>query len=181
MLQYYYRKGRTAGHGSRPSQMASKASRAEHMNIACIGDLLERADEFERQIGKFYAAIHDETENADIRLLTCYLARHADHLKQALGDFSLGEIGPICEERLVCATEFPDAPQRQIIETDPAKVRGRELLECAMKHDGALIGLYRSVLDQHPSDGAANLFENLVRMEESDIVMLKRMIDIGYF
>jgi rubrerythrin len=161
--------------------MSSRANRAEHMSIVCIGDLLERADEFERQIGKFYAAIHDETENADIRLLTCYLARHADHLKQALGDFSLGEIGPICEERIECTTEFPDARQRQIIEADPAKVRGRELLEGAVNHDGALIGLYRSVLDRHPSEGAASLFETLVRMEESDIVMLKKMINMEYF
>jgi hypothetical protein len=130
-------------------------------SLLCIGDLLKRADEFERQLEKFYATIRDETEDGGVRLLTYYLARHCSHLKRALDDFSLGEIGPICEEHLECTVEYPDARQLRIMETDPAEVRGRELLECAVNHDGALIRLYQSVLDQPLSEGAASLFESL--------------------
>jgi rubrerythrin len=150
-------------------------------SILCVGDLLKRADEFERQLEKFYATIRDETKDSGVRLLTYYLARHCSHLKRALDDFSLGEIGPICEERLECAVEYPDARQLRIIETDPAKVRGRELLECAANHDESLIHLYKSVLDRPLSEGAASLFESLIRIEEGDVVMLKKMIAMDYF
>jgi len=160
----------------------SRTAREENMNsILCVGNLLKRADEFERQLEKFYATIRDETKDSGVRLLTYYLARHCSHLKRALDDFSLGEIGPICEEQLERTVEYPDARQLRIIETDPAEVRGRELLECAVNHDRALIGLYQSVLDQPLSEGAADLFESLIRIEEGDIVMLKKMIAMNYF
>lgn len=160
----------------------SRAAREENVNaILCIGDLLKRADEFERRLEKSYATIRDETKDSGVRLLTYYLARHCTHLKRALDDFSLGEIGPICEERLECAFEYPDARQLRIIETDPATVHGRELLECAANHDEILIGLYKSVLDRPLSEGAASLFESLIRIEEGDVVMLKKMIAMDYF
>jgi hypothetical protein len=162
--------------------MPSNEDRKGHAGpLRSVGDLLKRADDFERRLESLYGTIRDETEDGGVRLLTYYLARHCAHLKRALKDVSLREIGPICEERLECDVEYPGARQLSIMELDPAEVRGTELLECAVRHDRALIDLYRSVLDAPLSEGAASLFESLIRIEETDIVMLKKMIAMNYF
>ena len=54
------------------------------MAIVSIADLLDRASQFEERLEKYYAAIRDESEDNGVRLLTYYLARHRQHLQDAI-------------------------------------------------------------------------------------------------
>ncbi len=151
------------------------------MAIVNIGDLLERAGEFEEMLGKYYAIIRDESNNNGARLLTYYLSRHRRHLQQALKDFNLGKIERIRRIKLKYDIDFQPEKEFHIMKTPPSEVRGQELLEAAVEYDQELIGLYKKILDQPLSTEATVFVESLIRVEERDIVMLKKMIAMNYF
>jgi hypothetical protein len=54
------------------------------MAIVSIGDILDKAAEFERILEKYYIEIRDNTSNNGVKLLTYYLSRHRRHLQEAL-------------------------------------------------------------------------------------------------
>ncbi|MCK5094825.1 MAG: hypothetical protein KAR18_08875, partial [Spirochaetes bacterium] len=60
-------------------------------------------------------------------------------------------------------------------------VRGRELLEAAAGYDAELVNLYKQILQQPLGPEAQVLIESLIRVEERDIVMIKKMIAMNYF
>ena len=54
-------------------------------------------------------------------------------------------------------------------------------LEAAVGYDAELVDLYKKILQQPLSTEAAVLIESLIRLEERDIIMLKKMIAMNYF
>lgn len=146
-----------------------------------IGDVLRRAADFESGLERLYARVRNESTDNGVRLLTYYLARHRNHMKRALGDFRLHEIDSICSEEIDCETELRAVHRMRIKGIESKKICGRELLECAVSHDEALINLYGAILQQPLSERAADLFRSLKLLEENDIVMLKKMIAMNYF
>ena len=146
-----------------------------------IGALLKSTNEFERRLEKFYISVRDGTEDSGVRLLTYYLARHCHHLKQVLDNLTLYEIDSICKEHVECELDIGSVRHLQLMTADPKEAHGKELLECAVTRDEALIGRYRSILEQPLSEGAASLFESLILIEEADVVMLKKMMATNYF
>ena len=77
--------------------------------------------------------------------------------------------------------EFYPEKEFKLIKTPPQEVGGEELLDAAVGYDLELISLYKSILKQPLHEEAAALMESLVKMEEKDIVMLKKMIATHYF
>ena len=151
------------------------------MAIVSIEDLLDRASQFEERLERYYAAIRDESKDNGVRLLTYYLSRHRRHLQEALSNFKQEEISRIKKIKLKYNIEFYPEREFKLIKTPPQEVRGEELLEAAVGYDLELITLYKSILKQPLIQEAAGLMESLVRMEEKDIVMLKKMIASHYF
>lgn len=146
-----------------------------------LQDLLDRAREFEQRLEKYYAAIRDESKNDGVRLLTYYLSRHRRHLDQALSSYSPEEIERMCRIRLKYDVDFYPEREFKLMKTPPDQVKGQGLLEAAVEYDTVLANLYKSVLKQPLSAEAANLINSLIRLEEKDIVMLKKMIAMDYF
>jgi len=67
------------------------------------------------------------------------------------------------------------------MQTPPREVKGQALLEAAVGYDTELVSLYKQILRQPLSTEATALVESLIRLEERDIVMLKKMIATHYF
>ncbi len=151
------------------------------MAYESIGDLLDRASEFEERLAGYYAAIRDESKDNGARLLTYYLSRHRRHLQQALEDVNPGKKENIRRVKLKYDIDFYPEKVFHVMETPPCEVKGRELLEAAVGYDEELVRLYRQILEQPLSFEAAVFIETLIRMEEKDIVMLKKMIAMDYF
>jgi hypothetical protein len=63
----------------------------------------------------------------------------------------------------------------------PSAVKGKDILEAAVKYDTILVELYRQILRQPLLPAASEMLEGLIRVEERDIVMLKKMIAMDYF
>ena len=65
------------------------------MAFESIGDILDKASEFENRLENYYAAIRDESQDNGVRLLTYYFSKHLNHLKKALESFDTDKIGRI--------------------------------------------------------------------------------------
>ena len=151
------------------------------MAIVSIRDLFDRAGQFEEHLVEYYAAIRDESQDNGVRLLTYYLSRHRRHLKQALEDFKPEQIRQIKKIKLKYDIEFYPEKEFHLMETPPQEVTGEELLKAAVGYDTELVDLYKGILKQALSTEATELIESLIRVEERDIVMLKKMMATHYF
>lgn len=151
------------------------------MAIVNVGDLLDRASEFEGLLEKYYATISDGSQDEGAKLLTGYLVRHCRHLQKALNEFDPEKVK--CLRRIMLKYDIEFRPQEQfgVLRISPENVKGSEILEIAVKHDVELTSLCRKILRQPLENEAEELLEALIRVEERDIVMLKKMIAMNYF
>jgi hypothetical protein len=151
------------------------------MAIVTLGELLDRAAEFERLLERTYGTLRDESQDGGVRLLTYYLSRHRWHLQQALENFDYEQVSRIRKVRLKHDVPFAPDKGSPLIGAAPGEVTGRVLLEAAVGHDQKLVDLYRSILSQPVGEEARAFLEALIRLEETDMVMLRKMIAMDYF
>lgn len=149
--------------------------------IVDVGQLLDRAREFEGLLERYYAELRDQCEDNGVRLLAYYLSRHRRHLEEALGNLDAAARARVRRIKLKYDVEFHPEKEFHLLSVPLERVKGADVLEAAVGHDTTLVRLYRSILEQPLSEEAAQLFEALIRIEERDIVMLKKMIAMNYF
>lgn len=147
------------------------------MAIVSVGDLLDRAAAFEQELEEYYTVIRDVGTNEGVKLLTYHLSKHRRHLQEALKDFSDDNIALIRSIKLKFNIEF----KLKIDKAAPEDLKGQDLLEAASHYDAELIHLYKEIIQQPLSPEATTLFETLIRIEETDIVMIKKIIAMNYF
>lgn len=151
------------------------------MAITSIGDLLGKASTFEEHLQERYAVLRDTTTDEGVRLLTYYLAKHCRRLEKALTEFGSAKIAKIREIKLKYDVDFDPERTFAILRVPAEEVRGPALLDAVVQHDAGLIELYGKIMEQPLGDEAKALFESLIRVEERDIVMHKKMIAMNYF
>jgi hypothetical protein len=149
--------------------------------IVDFADLLDRAQEFEDKLEYYYASLRDQSQDNGVRLLTYYLSRHCRHLQEGLNNVDAAELARVRSIKLKHDVEFHPEKDFHIMELPPEQVKGKDVLEAAVQYDGTLVKLYKSILNQPLPKEAAELLESIVRIEERDIVMLKKMIAMNYF
>ena len=151
------------------------------MAIVTVGELMDRARDFELRLEVYYAEIRDRSKDNGVRLLTYYLARHRRHQEQALAGLDPDRGGHVRMVELKFDAPFDLDAGRQMPYAPPETIQGDELIEMAVGHDRELVSLYRSVLVQPVGDDARTVLEALIRVEERDMVMLKKMQAMHYF
>ncbi len=149
--------------------------------IVDIADLLDRAQEFEDKLERYFAALRDQSQDNGVRLLTYYLSRHRRHLQEALDNVSAAGVTRVRGIKLKHDVEFHPEKDFHIMEKPPDQVKGKDVLEAAVAYDEQLVNLYKSILYQPLPKEATELLESVIRIEERDIVMLKKMIAMNYF
>lgn len=151
------------------------------MASVTIDELFGRAQQFELRLEGFYADLRDHTENNGVKLLTYYLSRHRRHLERALASLDHEELERVRGVRLKVDIPFDPEASFALLDKPAREVNGGELLAAAVEHDERLARLYKAIGDQPVGEEAGRLVEGLVRLEEKDIVMLKKMIAMNYF
>ncbi|MBN2552472.1 MAG: hypothetical protein JXB06_06865 [Spirochaetales bacterium] len=149
--------------------------------IVDMADLLDRARDFEDRLESYYATLRDQSRDNGVRLLTYYLSRHRRHLQEALGNLCTGDLQRLRAIKLKHDVEFHPERDFRTMRTPVERVKAKDVLEAAVEYDAALVRLYQSILDQPVHEAAADLLRSLIRIEERDIVMLKKMIAMNYF
>ena len=151
------------------------------MSIVSIGELVERARDFEGRLERYYAELRDKTPNNGVRLLTYYLSRHRRHLEEVMKGFEDRVLERIFNVRLKYDIDFNPDERFHIIKKPIEEITGNELLKAACDYDEELVDLYKSILEQPIGEEARAFVEGLRRLEEKDIVMMKKMIAMDYF
>jgi hypothetical protein len=151
------------------------------MAIVSIGSLLDRARRFEARLAKYYAAIRDETADNDVRLLTYCLSRHRRQMDVVLKDFRSRGLARVRKIRLRSPVDFRPQDSFGGLDTPPAEVKARDLLQSAVRYHAALSDLYKHILEQSVSDEASGLIEGLIRFEKSDSIILEELLASDYF
>jgi rubrerythrin len=149
------------------------------MASVTINEILRRAQEFELHLESYYAQLRDNTEDNGVRLLTYYLSRHRRHLDRAFDC-----VDPATRRRIkevLLNVEVPFNPRLEIMKSPITEVHGPALLAAAVDHDSRLVNLYKAIADQPIGEEAGRFIESLVKLEEKDLVMLKKMIAMNYF
>ena len=146
-------------------------------NVACV---LRRAGDFEHQLMTYYLDLAEHTTREGVRLLTDYMARHRRRLSEALGRFPAEDYGRISALPLryePVSVECDHFKERVL----PPDATAAEVLDIAIEFDECLISLYKQVAQQDVEPEVRELFESLVRREERDEIMLKKMRAMDYF
>ncbi len=151
------------------------------MAIQILGEVLDHARDFEYRLERWYADLRDSTPDNGVRLLTYYLARHRRHQDEAFGDTDPECLARLRAIELRHAADFDPETRYRLLGADPAHVTGISLLQAAIGYDEALVQVYRFVREQPMIDEARDLVDALIRIEERDIVMLKKMAAMHYF
>lgn len=151
------------------------------MAIATLGEMLDQARRFEEDAAAHYAAIRDQSPDNGVRLLTYWLARHRRHMDEAFGGLAEGALDRLRRIELKHEAHFAAEPGLGVLTVPPRTARGPDLLNAAIRYDTELVRYYRDILKQPLIDEARQLVEALIRIEERDIVMLKKMLAMDYF
>ncbi len=151
------------------------------MAIVTLGELLDRARSFELRLESFYAEVRDRTPDNGVRLLTYYLSKHRRHQDLVFANFDAGRIASLRKAEFKHAIGFDPEERFRVPVISPDTVTGEMLLQAAGEYDQALINLYRTLLDQPLIDEIKDVLESLLRIEERDLVMLKKMQAMHYF
>jgi len=151
------------------------------LGIVSFKELLDRALEFEKQLENYYAEIRDTTQNEGVRLLTYYLSRHRRRLQQAIDQVHKNTIEHLFTIKFKYDVKFAPEKDFHPLNKSMLEIQGRELLEAAVNYDLQLTELYKKILEQPMNSEASTFVDSLIRMEEKDVVMLKKMIAMNYF
>ncbi|MDA3938947.1 MAG: hypothetical protein PF693_06525 [Spirochaetia bacterium] len=151
------------------------------MAIVSIGDILDKAAEFERILEKYYIEIRDNTSNNGVKLLTYYLSRHRRHLQEALVSIEVAELKKVRKVKLKYNIDFYLKKEFHPMKTPVEEVNGDELLDAAVGYDQKLIHLYEKIQEQPLPEEAKNIIGSLISIEHKDILMLKKTIATNYY
>lgn len=155
----------------------------EELNMAVftLGELLDCAQDAENHLEASCSAIRDRSTDSGVRLLTYYLARHRHHQKSALSGLASGVLRHLRKVELSCDLPFNPATELCPPDFAPDSVDGKMLIEAAVSHDRKLVVLYNAILVQALNEELRAVLKALVKVEERDIIMLKKMLAIRYF
>lgn len=151
------------------------------MAIVTVGELLDRAEGYETRLEGYYVQIREQSQNNGVRLLTYYLSKHRRRLRSALGDLNPADLQRIRRIELKYGDDATLSGEPRPMETSPSDVTGEELLASAVDHDSLLIAMYKRIRQHQLIAEAQAFFDALIRVEERDIVMLKKMLAVHYF
>lgn len=151
------------------------------MAFVSIGDILDRAADFEKTLESYYIRIRDNTRDNGVKLLTYYLSRHRRHLNDAFDNMGKEEIQRIRKVKLKYEIDFYLEKEFHPMKKPEREVKGRELLEAAVAYDQKLIELYDKICSQPIPEEAGNVINSLISIERKDIVMLKKTMATDYY
>jgi hypothetical protein len=125
--------------------------------------------------------LRDRSEDNTVRLLTYYLARNRRRMQQVFADFDAQALDQVRSIEMRETVPLFSDEEFQAFMTTPEDTQGGDLLRAAIAHNEHLVRYYALLLKEPMTVDAALLLQNLSRIEESDIAVLKKMVAMHYF
>jgi hypothetical protein len=150
------------------------------MPIVTVLQVLKRATDFEKLLADYYANVATKTVREGVRLLSDYMSRHQNRIAEALDKLPPDRLHHVQN----CPLRYePQAADCRCLTRMglPPDAKAAQVLDVAIVFDECLIQLYRQVVQQPVEEEVKELFESLIRMEETDEVRLKKIKAMDYF
>jgi hypothetical protein len=151
------------------------------MALMSVAKFLEKVRETEKSMSDYYCRINNATKKEGVRLLTDYLCRHRNRLEEAMSELDDATAGHLNKIMLKCPVDFAWIDRNTRFKTGATEIDGRDLLDIAVQFDTGLIGMYRQVSELPLIEEALAFFNSLIKIEEKDIVMLKKITATNYY
>ena len=149
--------------------------------IVSFHDIINKALEFENRLEQYYIEIRDTTENEGVRMITYYLSRHRRRLQKALGDLPQATRDHLFKMTFKHDIEFNPEQDFRPLNSPVADIQAEALIDAGVNYDLQLVEVYKKILELPVNKDASAFVEGLIRMEEKDVVMLKKMLATHYF
>lgn len=151
------------------------------MAIVMLGELLDRARAFEDRLALYFESLRDQSRDNGVRLLTYYMRRHRRHQREMIAELAPDLLAHIREIKVRHDMTFQPETAFYTLTVPPAEMTGEQLLTAAVKYDETLLDFYRQILAEPVNVEARSVIESMIQIEEYDLVVMKKMIAMGYF
>ena len=108
------------------------------------------------------------------------MSRHQTWITEAFEKLPPDQVSRICNHPLRYEPQAADCRCFEGMEL-PADATAAQVLDAAIIFDECLVSLYRQVVQQPVDEEIRELFESLIRAEESDEIRLKKIKALDYF
>ncbi len=149
--------------------------------IVSFQDIINKALAFEEQLEHYYIEIRDTTENEGVRMITYYLSRHRRRLQKALEALSQATRAHLFKMTFKHDIEFNPEQDFHPLTIPASDIQAEGLIDAGVNYDLQLVDAYKKILELPMNAEASAFIEGLIRMEEKDVVMLKKMLATHYF
>jgi len=133
------------------------------MNFETMRDVLQRAENFHRDLSAYFERRGTHEKQEKIKMLLDYLARHQSNLAQAVKAFSEHGQPQVLNTWLQYTT--PELPRECAIS---AQMTFDEVIDIALAFDDSLLDLYRTVLREADIPAVREVAESLLAMESEE-------------
>jgi len=142
-------------------------------------DVLERARTFHRKLAEYYEQLGAVQGKDKVRMLLDYMGRHERRLEEAIANYEEDA------SRGVLNTWFKYTPEQatyrcfEDIEVKP-DMTVEEVIKTALRMDNCLVELYRGMAERSVSEEVRQLFDDLLRLEQSEeLAMVRSALEIN--
>ena len=151
------------------------------MAIVQLGELLDRACQFEDRLASYFAALRDQSPDNGVRLLTYYMSRHRRHQRDVLSQLTPDLLKHIREIEVRHDITFQPETAFHALKIPHAEITGKQFLDAAVRYNETLVAIYRQILDEPVNEEARKVIESMIHVEERDMVMMRKMMAMHYF
>lgn len=142
------------------------------MKVETLGDVLEWSRELHHQLSACLQACSEKSENARVKLLLEYLARHETTLESVIRRFEEtadpGVLSTWCYEYLDC---HPITKYKQCDKPFEGMTT-LEIMADVIEQHKPVIELYRYLFDKADTPDTRELLEELVQLEEHEVMRM---------
>lgn len=138
-----------------------------------VREFVHFGKELHGKIKELYEELNEEARLERVRMVLEFLARHEEHMEEALARFEKDTRKGILEAWLEYKPELDvEAVMGRFPVAD--KPSSDELFQLAMEFDDTLVKLYREGADKAHDARTKEVFQSLLRLEEREKIQLAR-------
>lgn len=143
------------------------------MSYATVKDVLDYSRKLHEHASNLYQQLRDQTQRERVDMMLKLLAEHEDALARTMASTSENTAQKVLDEWHQFEPGSISEALRNCRECHP-DMSVEELSAIALKIDDYLITLYRQMASEATSEASRNLFENLVKLEETEKIRTVR-------
>jgi hypothetical protein len=136
-------------------------------------DIIDLARRFHNEVSAFYERLGNQASKGRVRLLLQYMSRHEKHLEECLAEYELDASQRILETWFQYTPATTPVEHLQTIQLEP-EMSIDDVVDLALRLDEYLVDLYREVANQADSREVAEVFGNLLNLEQQEEIAVTR-------